>query len=128
MLVGEKIPCVIPNWQFKITLYPLHVKLTLIKKFSKSLDEDELLFVYNIGQTFMKEVQKNLKAGIFNRPGVKQNLSKPGKFPFFVYTMCEFEVNAWTSVVLVLKTFLSCLVENVTSQKSIKLFFRKLVI
>lgn len=53
----------------------------------------------------MKEVQKNLKAGFFNRPGVRHNLSNPGKFPFFVYAMSEFEVNAWTSVDLVLKVF-----------------------
>ena len=85
----------------RILLPPLHIKLGLIKQFTKTLDKDGDCFTY-LCQAFPGLNMEKLKAGIFDGPHIRQLIRDPE----FENTMNEVELEAWKAFVLVVKNFL----------------------
>ena len=83
-------------------LFPLlHIKLCLIKQFTKALDKDGDCFTY-LCQDFPGLTMEKLKAGIFDGPQIRQLIRDPE----FENSMNEVELEAWKAFVLVVKNFL----------------------
>ena len=83
------------------TLFPpLHIKIGLIKLFTKALDKDGDCFTY-LCQAFPRLTMEKLKAGIFVGPHIRQL-----RDPEFENSMNEMELEAWKAFVLVVKNFL----------------------
>ena len=83
-------------------LFPLlHIKLSLIKQFTKALDKDGDCFTY-LSQEFPGLTMENLKTGIFDGPQIRQHIRDPE----FENSMNEVELEAWKAFVLVVKNFL----------------------
>ena len=85
----------------KILFPPLHIKLGLIKQFTKALDKDGGCFTY-LCQVFPGLTIEKLKAGIFDGPQIRQLI----RDPHFENSMNEVELEAWKAFVLVVKNFL----------------------
>ncbi|KAK5650493.1 hypothetical protein RI129_001522 [Pyrocoelia pectoralis] len=85
----------------KILFPPLHIKLGLIKQFTKALDKAGGCFVY-LCQAFPGLTIEKLKAGIFDGPQIRQLIRDPQ----FEKSMNEVEVEAWKAFVMVVKNFL----------------------
>ena len=84
------------------TLFPpLHIKLGLIKQFTKALDKDGSCFTY-LCRAFPGLTIEKLKGGIFDGPQVRQLIRDPE----FENSMNEVELEAWKAFVLVVKNFL----------------------
>ena len=83
-------------------LFPsLHIKLCLIKQFTKALDKDDDYFTY-ICQDFPGLTMEKLKAGIFDSSQIRQLIRDPE----FENSMNEVELEAWKAFALVVKNFL----------------------
>ena len=83
-------------------LFPLlHIKLGLIKQFTKVLDKDGDCFTY-LCHAFPGLTTEKLKAGIFDGPHILQLIRDPE----FENSMNEVELEAWKEFVLVVKNFL----------------------
>jgi len=74
----------------KIVFPPLHIKLALIKQFTKALDEDGGCFTY-LCHAFPGLTIEKLKAGIFDGPQIRQLMGDPE----FENSMNEVELQAW---------------------------------
>lgn len=85
----------------RILFPPLHIKLGLIKQFTKALDKDGDCFTY-LCQAFPGLTMEKLKAGIFDGPQIRQLIRDPE----FGNSMNEVELEAWKAFVLVVKNFL----------------------
>ena len=85
----------------RILFPPLHIKLGLIKQFTKALDKDGDCFTY-LCQAFPGLTMEKLKAGIFDGPQIRQLIRDPE----FENSMNEVELEAWKAFVLVVKSFL----------------------
>ena len=85
----------------RILFPPLHIKLSLIKQFTKALDKDGDCFTY-LCQAFPRLTMEKLKAGIFDDPQIWQLIRDPE----FENLMNEVELEAWKVFVLVVKNFL----------------------
>ena len=85
----------------RILFPPLHIKLDLIKLFTKALDKDGDCFTY-LCQAFPELTMEKLKAGIWNGPQIWQLI----KDPEFENSMNEVELEAWKAFVLVVNNFL----------------------
>ena len=104
----ELVPCKAKNLinnplvdRDKILFPPLHIKLGLIKQFTKALDKDGGCFAY-LCHAFPGLTIEKLKAGIFDGP----QLCKLIRDPEFENSMNEVELEAWKAFVLVVKNFL----------------------
>ena len=84
----------------RILFPPLHIKLGLIKQFTKALDKDGDYFTY-LCQVFPGLTMEKLKAGISDGPQIQQLSSDPE----FENSMNEVELEAWKVFVLVVKNF-----------------------
>ena len=99
----------------KILLPPLHIKLDLIKQytkaldkdgdglmkqFTKALDKDGDCFTY-LCQDFPGLTMEKVKAGIFDGPQIRQLIRDPE----FENSMNKVELEAWKAFVLVMKNF-----------------------
>ena len=84
----------------RIPFPPLHIKLGLIKQFTKALDKDGDCFTY-LRQAFPGLTMEKLKAGIFDSPQIRQLIRDPE----FENSMNEVELEAWKAFVLVVKNF-----------------------
>ena len=73
----------------------LHIKLGLIKQFTKALDKDDECFTY-LCQAFPGLTMEKLKAGIFDGPQIRQLIRDPE----FENSMDEVELEAWKAFVL----------------------------
>ena len=83
-------------------LFPtLHLKLSLIKQFTKALDKDGDCFTY-LYQAFLGLIIEKLKACIFDGHQIRQLI----RDPVFENSMNEVELEAWKAFVLVVKNFL----------------------
>ena len=83
-------------------LFPLlHIKLGLIKQFTKALDKDGDCFTY-LCRAFPGLTMEKLKAGIFDSPRIQQLIRDPE----FENSMNKVELEAWKAFVLVVKNFL----------------------
>ena len=80
---------------------PLHIKLGLIKQFTKVLDNDGDCFAY-LCQAFPGSMMEKLKAGIYDGLQIQQLIRDPE----FENSMNEVELAAWKGFVLVVKNFL----------------------
>ena len=85
----------------KILLPPLHIKLGLIKQFTKALDKDGSCFSY-LCHVFPGLSIEKLKGGIFDGPQVRQLIRNPE----FEKSMTKLELEARKALVLVVKNFL----------------------
>lgn len=85
----------------RILLPPLHIKLGLIKQFTKALDKDGGCFTH-MCHAFPGLTIEKLKAGIFDGPQIRQLIRDPE----FENSMKEVELEAWKAFVLVVKNFL----------------------
>ena len=85
----------------RILFPPLHIKLSLIKQFTKALDKDGDCFTY-LYQAFPGLTMEKLKAGIFDGPQIRQLIRDPE----FENSMNKVELEAWKAFVLVVKNFL----------------------
>lgn len=85
----------------RILFPPLHIKLGLIKQFTKALDKDGDCFTY-LCQAFPGLTMEKLKAGIFDGSQIRQLIRDPE----FKNSMNEVELEAWKTFVLVVKNFL----------------------
>jgi len=85
----------------RILFPPLHIKLGLIKQFTKALDKEGGCFTY-MCQTFPGVTIVKLKAGIFDGPQIRQ-LIRDAEFE---KSMNKVEQKAWNAFVLVVKNFL----------------------
>jgi len=85
----------------RILFPPLHIKLGLIKQFTKALDKDGGCFTY-LCHAFPGLTMEKLKAGIFDGPQLRQLIRDPE----FENSMNEVELEAWKAFVLVVKNFL----------------------
>ena len=85
----------------KILLPPLHIKLGLIKQFTKALDKDGSCFSC-LCHVFPGLSIEKLKAGIFDGPQVRQLIRDPE----FEKSMTTLELKASKAFVLVVKNFL----------------------
>ena len=85
----------------RILFPPLHIKLGLMKQFTKALDKDGNCFTY-LWQSFPGLTMEKLKAGIFDGPQIRQLIRDPE----FENSMNENELEAWKAFVLVVKNFL----------------------
>ena len=99
-LQEELVPCkernVIngPLWDRNRILFPpLHIKLGLIRQFTKALDKNGNCFTY-FCQAFPGLTMEKLKAGIFDSPLIRQLIRD---------SMNEVELEAWRAFVLVVK-------------------------
>ena len=79
----------------RILFPPLHIKLSLIKQFTKALDTYWC-------QAFPGLTMKKLKAGIFDGPQIWQLIRDPE----FENSINKVELEAWKAFVLVVKNFL----------------------
>ena len=84
----------------KILFPPLHIKFGLIKQFSTALDKDGGCFSYHV---FPGLPIEKLKGGIFDGPQVCQ-LIRDSEFE---KSMTKLELEAWKTIFLVVKNFLS---------------------
>ena len=87
--------------RYRILFPPLHIKLGLIKQFTKALDKDDGCFTY-LCHAFSGLTIEKLKAGIFDGPQICE-LIRDAEFE---NTMNEVELEAWKAFVLVAKNFL----------------------
>lgn len=101
----ELVPCrarnVINNLladRDKILFPLLHIKLGLIKQFTKALDKDGGCFTY-LCHAFPGLTIEKLKAGIFDCSQIRQLIRDPE----FENSMNEVELEAWKAFVLVVK-------------------------
>ncbi|ESN97976.1 hypothetical protein HELRODRAFT_177647 [Helobdella robusta] len=85
----------------RILFPPLHIKLGLIKQFTKALDKEGGCFNY-MCQTFPGVTIVKLKAGIFDGPQIRRLIRDPE----FEKSMNKVEQEAWNAFVLVVKNFL----------------------
>ena len=85
----------------RILFPPLHIKLGLIKQFTKALDKDGDCFTY-LCQAFPGLTMEKLKAGIFDGPQIRQLIRDLE----FENSMNEVELETWKAFVLVVKNFL----------------------
>ena len=85
----------------RILFPPLHIKLGLIKLFTKALDRDGDWFTY-LCQAFPGLTMEKLKAGIFDGPQIRQ-LIRDSEFE---NSMNEVELEALKAFVLLVKNFL----------------------
>ena len=100
----ELVPCKernVINDRDRILFPPLHIKLGLIKQFTKTLDKDGNCFTY-MCQTFPGLTMEKLKADIFDSPPIQQLIRDPE----IENSMNEVELKAWKAFVLVVKNFL----------------------
>ena len=88
-------------WTDRILFPPLHIRLGLIKQFTKALDKDGECYTY-LCQDFPGLTMEKLKAGFFNGPQIRQLIRDPE----FKSTMNEVELETWKAFVLVVKNFL----------------------
>ena len=84
----------------RILFPPLHIKLGLIKQFTKALNKDGDYFTY-LCQAFPGFTTDKLKGGIFDGPQIRQLIRDPE----FENSMNEVELEAWKAFVLVVKNF-----------------------
>ena len=84
-----------------ILFLPLHIKLGLIKQFTKVLDKDGDCFTY-LCLAFPGLTMEKLKAGIFDGPQIQY----PIRDPEFENSMNKVELEVWKAFVLVVKNFL----------------------
>ena len=82
----------------RILFPPLHIKLGLIKQFTKALDMDDGCFTY-LCQVFPGLTMEKLKTGIFDGPQIWQLIRDPE----FENSMNEVELEAWKAFILVVK-------------------------
>lgn len=85
----------------KILFPPLHIKLGLMKQFTRALDKDGRCFNY-LCRAFPGVTMEKLKAGIFDGPQIRQLI----KDTEFENTMNTLESAAWRSFVQVVTNFL----------------------
>ena len=85
----------------KILLPPLHIKLGLIKQFTKALEKDSSCFSY-LCHVFPGLSIEKLKGGIFDGPQVRQLIRDPE----FEKSITKLELEAWKAFVLVVKNLL----------------------
>ena len=85
----------------KILFPPLHIKLGLIRQFTKALDKDGSRFSY-LCHVFPGLSIEKLKGGIFDGLQVRQLIRDPE----FEKSMTKLELEAWRAFVLVVKNFL----------------------
>lgn len=85
----------------KILIPPLHMKLGLMKQFTRALDKDGKCFNY-LCKAFPRLTIEKLKAGIFDGPQIRQ-LMKDAEFENSMNTL---ERAAWKSFVQVVINFL----------------------
>ena len=100
-LQEELVPCKERNVINRILIPQLHIKLGLIKQFTKALDKDGDCFIY-LCQGFPGLTMEKLKAGIFDGPQIRQLIRDPE----FENSMNEVELGAWKAFVLVVNNFL----------------------
>ena len=93
-----KTPLVEPK---KIILPPLHIKLGLMKRFVKALDQDGDCFKY-LNIKFPAITSEKIKAGIFDGPQIRKLL----KDELFLTKMKPDELDAWNSFADVVFNFL----------------------
>ena len=74
----------------RILFPPLHIKLGLIKQFTKAFDKDGNYLTY-LCQAFPGLAMEKLKAGIFDGPQIRQLIRDPE----FENSMNEVELEAW---------------------------------
>ena len=85
----------------KILFPPLHIKLGLMKQFTRALDKDGRCFNY-LWRAFPGVTIEKLKAGIFDGPQIRQLI----KDTEFENSMNTLECAAWRSFVQVVNNFL----------------------
>ena len=85
----------------RILFPPLHIKLGLIKQFTRALDKDGSCFT-DMCRTFPGLTLEKLKAGIFDGPQLRQLIRDPE----FEKSMNLVELEAWKSSVEVVQNFL----------------------
>ena len=85
----------------RILLPPLHIKLGLIKQFTKALNKDGDCFLH-MSRVFSGMTTEKLKAGIFDGPQIRQLI----KDADFEKSMSQVELEAWTAFVQVVKNSL----------------------
>ncbi|QQP53796.1 Uncharacterized protein FKW44_006400, partial [Caligus rogercresseyi] len=85
----------------KILIPPLHLKLGLMKQFTRALDKDGRCFNY-LGRAFPRLTSEKVKAGIFNGPQIRKLI----KDTEFQNSMNTLECAAWKSFVQVVNNFL----------------------
>lgn len=85
----------------RILFPPLHIKLGLIKQFTRALDKDGDCFAY-MCQAFPGLTIEKLKAGIFDGPQIRQLMRDPE----FESSMKSVEIKAWKAFVQVVNNFL----------------------
>lgn len=85
----------------KIIFPPLHIKLGLMKQFTKALDKDGDCFMY-LCEVFPGLTTEKLKAGIFDGPQIRQLIRDTQ----FETHMNEVELEAWKAFIVVVKNFL----------------------
>ena len=93
-----KYSCFLCMWDI---VPSLHIKLGLIKQFTKTLDKDRSCFSY-LGHVFPGLCIEKLKGGIFDCPQVRQLLRDPE----FEKSIIKLESEACKAFVLVVKNFL----------------------
>ena len=84
----------------KILYPPPHIKLGLMKQYTKALDFEGSCFRY-LCQVFPGLSMGKLKAGIFDGPQIRQLIRDPE----FEESMNTLELEAWNAFVLVIKNF-----------------------
>ena len=85
----------------RILFPPLHIKLGLIKQFTKALDKNGSCFTC-LCRTFPGVTIEKLKAGVFDGPQIRQLIRDRN----FEKSMNRTELEAWSSFVLVVKNSL----------------------
>ena len=85
----------------RILFPPLHIKVGLIKQFTKALDKNGSCFTY-LCRTFQGVTIEKLKAGVFDGPQIRQ-LTRDRNFE---ESMNRTELEAWSSFALVVRNFL----------------------
>ncbi|XP_027233923.2 uncharacterized protein [Penaeus vannamei] len=85
----------------RIIFPPLHIKLDLIKQFTKALDKEGGCFMY-LCQAFPGLTMEKLEAGSFDGRQLRQLIRDPE----FENSMNEVELITWKAFVLVVKNFL----------------------
>jgi hypothetical protein len=105
---AEMVPCRAKNVinnplvdRDRILFPPLHIKLGLIKQFTKALNKDGGCFRY-LCQAFPGLTIEKLKAGIFDGSQIRQLIRDPD----FEKSMSVVELKAWKAFVLVVNNFL----------------------
>jgi hypothetical protein len=105
---AEMVPCRAKNVinnplvdRDRILFPPLHIKLGLIKQFTKALNKDGGCFRY-LCQAFPGLTIEKLKAGIFDGSQIRQLIRDPD----FEKSMSVVELKTWKAFVLVVNNFL----------------------